>query len=109
MPIYTYACDSCGHKFDLRQSFSDEPISECPVCGAAVHRVVYPAGIIFKGSGWYITDSRKSNGSGESNGTNGSQAGGSGKDSSKATETESKPAASANSSAKKASGTSSDS
>lgn len=97
MPIYTYACDSCGHKFDLRQSFSDEPISECPACGAPVHRVVYPAGIIFKGSGWYITDSRKSNGSGESNGTNGSHAGGSGKDSSKTTETASKPAASVSS------------
>lgn len=61
MPIYEYACDSCGHKFERRQRFSDEPIAECPTCGAHVHRVLYPAGIIFKGSGWYINDSRKSN------------------------------------------------
>ncbi len=59
MPTYEYACDSCGHRFDVRQSFSDEPIRDCPVCGESVRRVVYPSGVIFKGSGWYINDSRK--------------------------------------------------
>ncbi len=60
MPTYEYACDSCGHRFDVRQSFSDDPIRDCPVCHASVRRVVYPSGVIFKGSGWYINDSRKS-------------------------------------------------
>ncbi|ACZ39026.1 FmdB family zinc ribbon protein [Sphaerobacter thermophilus] len=63
MPIYEYACGTCGHTFERKQRFSDEPVSECPECGAQVRRVLHPAGIIFKGSGWYITDSRKSNGS----------------------------------------------
>lgn len=60
MPTYEYACDSCGHRFDVRQSFSDDPIRDCPACGASVRRVVYPSGVIFKGSGWYVTDSRTS-------------------------------------------------
>lgn len=60
MPTYEYACDSCGHRFDVRQSFSDEPIRDCPACGASVRRVVYASGVIFKGSGWYVNDSRKS-------------------------------------------------
>jgi putative FmdB family regulatory protein len=59
MPTYEYACNSCGHRFDVRQSFHDEPIADCPECGASVRRVLYPAGVIFKGSGWYKTDSRK--------------------------------------------------
>lgn len=59
MPTYEYACTSCGHRFDVRQSFNDAPISDCPKCGASVRRVLYPAGVIFKGSGWYATDSRK--------------------------------------------------
>lgn len=59
MPTYEYACSTCGHRFDVRQSFSDAPINDCPQCGASVRRVLYPAGVIFKGSGWYATDSRK--------------------------------------------------
>lgn len=59
MPTYEYACSSCGHRFDVRQGFNDDPINDCPKCGASVRRVLYPAGVIFKGSGWYITDSRK--------------------------------------------------
>ncbi|HEX5165272.1 MAG TPA: FmdB family zinc ribbon protein [Thermomicrobiales bacterium] len=59
MPTYEYACTNCGHRFDVRQSFHDEPISDCPECGASVRRVLYPAGVIFKGSGWYATDNRK--------------------------------------------------
>lgn len=71
MPLYEYACESCGHRFEIRQHFSDEPVTTCPECGAPVHRVLHAAGIIFKGSGWYITDSRKSQAAavnGESNG-----------------------------------------
>lgn len=59
MPIYEYACGSCGHQFEAKQRFSDDPIASCPECGQAVHRVLHPAGIIFKGSGFYINDSRK--------------------------------------------------
>lgn len=61
MPIYEYACENCGTRFERFQSIHDEPIRQCPNCGnLAVHKVFHPAGIIFKGSGWYITDSRKS-------------------------------------------------
>lgn len=60
MPTYVYACDSCGAQFEQFQSFKDEPVRTCPSCAGAVRRVFQPVGIVFKGSGWYITDSRKS-------------------------------------------------
>jgi putative FmdB family regulatory protein len=60
MPTYVYACDSCGAQFEQFQSFKDEPLRTCPSCSSAVRRVFQPVGIVFKGSGWYITDSRKS-------------------------------------------------
>jgi putative FmdB family regulatory protein len=65
MPLYDYACMDCGHRFEARQSFSDDPLTDCPECNGHIRRVIHPSGIIFKGSGWYITDSRKpeSNGS----------------------------------------------
>jgi putative FmdB family regulatory protein len=62
MPIYEYACNDCGHRFDIKQSWSDDSLTVCPECTGAIRRVLHPAGVIFKGSGWYITDSR--NGSG---------------------------------------------
>lgn len=60
MPIYEYACTCCNHSFEVRQRFSDDPITTCPECGGVVRRLLFPAGIIFKGSGFYITDNRKS-------------------------------------------------
>jgi len=60
MPTYVYACDTCGAEFEQFQSFKDEPLRTCPSCASAVRRVFQPVGIVFKGSGWYITDSRKS-------------------------------------------------
>jgi putative FmdB family regulatory protein len=60
MPTYVYACDTCGAQFEQFQSFKDEPLRTCPACASAVRRVFQPVGIVFKGSGWYITDSRKS-------------------------------------------------
>ncbi len=60
MPTYVYKCDTCGAQFEKIQSFKDEPIRTCPRCESAVRRVFQPVGIVFKGSGWYITDSRKS-------------------------------------------------
>ena len=61
MPTYVYACDSCGTQFEQFQSFKDEPLRTCHSCAGAVRRVFQPVGIVFKGSGWYVTDSRKSN------------------------------------------------
>jgi putative FmdB family regulatory protein len=66
MPTYTYQCDSCGHGFEAVQRFADDPLSECPQCAATIRRVIQPVGVVFKGSGWYITDSRpKSSGEGD--------------------------------------------
>jgi len=59
MPIYEYRCESCGYQFERMQSFSAEPLRECPRCQGTVHRVISPVGIIFKGSGFYITDNRQ--------------------------------------------------
>ncbi|HLT18073.1 MAG TPA: FmdB family zinc ribbon protein [Thermomicrobiales bacterium] len=70
MPLYDYACEECGHRFEVRQSFSDDPLTVCPECEGHIRRVIHPSGIIFKGSGWYITDSRKP----ESNGADSSSA-----------------------------------
>lgn len=60
MPMYEYECESCSARFERIQSVKDEPVRQCPECSGVVHKVFHPAGIIFKGSGWYITDSRKS-------------------------------------------------
>lgn len=61
MPVYTYECEECGVRFDARQRFSEAPIAVCPECGGHTHRVPQPVGIVFKGSGWYSTDSRGRN------------------------------------------------
>jgi putative FmdB family regulatory protein len=66
MPVYEYVCDACGYHFERIQSFKDEPLTECPDCGGAVRRVISPVGIIFKGSGWYVTDSKRQLGNGKS-------------------------------------------
>lgn len=63
MPTYSYRCAECGNQFDQYQKFSDDPLSECPTCAGKVRRVIQPVGVVFKGSGWYVTDSRGSNGS----------------------------------------------
>ncbi|MBI3243725.1 MAG: zinc ribbon domain-containing protein [Chloroflexi bacterium] len=61
MPLYAYQCDNCGIQFERLQKFSDKPIKRCPECNkSAVRRVIQPSGIVFKGSGWYKTDSRSS-------------------------------------------------
>ena len=59
MPIYEYICKDCGYDFERLQSFSDDPLETCPECEGHVRRVISAAGVIFKGSGWYITDSRR--------------------------------------------------
>jgi len=57
MPIYEYACTECDHHFDVRHSADEKPELSCPRCEGSVRKVFHAAGIIFKGSGWYITDS----------------------------------------------------
>ena len=61
MPIYEYECQDCEHAFEVRQGFHDEPVAECPKCAGTSRRVIHPAPIIFKGSGFYVTDSKKPN------------------------------------------------
>lgn len=58
MPTYEYKCKKCSHHFEVRQKISEQPLTQCPACGGTIEKVFYPAGIIFKGSGFYITDSR---------------------------------------------------
>ncbi len=60
MPLYEYECEQCGVRFERRQSFADDPVRACPECGGPVHRLIQPVGIVFKGSGFYVTDNRAS-------------------------------------------------
>ncbi|MGC8839108.1 MAG: FmdB family zinc ribbon protein [Anaerolineae bacterium] len=60
MPTYQYECEECGLVFERRQHFNDAPLKRCPECQGPVHRVFQPVGIIFKGSGFYVTDHRAS-------------------------------------------------
>jgi putative FmdB family regulatory protein len=64
MPIYEYECKNCQTRFEKMQSITADPLTECVNCGSGpIRRVLHPVGVIFKGSGWYITDNRKSGGS----------------------------------------------
>jgi putative FmdB family regulatory protein len=60
MPVYTYRCENCGHQFDKRQGFAEEALVVCPSCRKhALQKVYFPAGVSFKGSGFYVTDKAK--------------------------------------------------
>ncbi len=60
VPTYQYACTACGHQHEAVQSFSDEPLTECPACEGRLRKVFNSVGVVFKGSGFYRTDSRSS-------------------------------------------------
>lgn len=60
MPTYQYRCEECGVVFERFQHFSDDPLETCPECQGHVKRVLHPVGIIFKGSGFYVTDNKRS-------------------------------------------------
>lgn len=62
LPTYQYACTACDHRFEAVQSFSDDSLTECHVCGGALRKVFSSVGIVFKGSGFYRTDSRSGSG-----------------------------------------------
>jgi putative FmdB family regulatory protein len=69
VPTYQYACTECGEQLEKVQKFSDDPLTDCPVCDGRLRKVFSPVGIVFKGSGFYRTDSRSSsNGNGSVNG-----------------------------------------
>jgi len=59
MPIYEYECGQCSRRFEKRQGFDAAPVAECPCCEGKARRILHPAPLLFKGSGFYITDSRK--------------------------------------------------
>ena len=60
MPTYQYKCNTCGIEFERKQHFTDKPLEECPECDGHVHRVIQPVLVVFKGSGFYVTDNKKS-------------------------------------------------
>jgi putative FmdB family regulatory protein len=64
VPTYQYVCTECGHDFETVQSFSDDALSVCPVCGGRLRKVFNSVGIVFKGSGFYRNDSREKTSSG---------------------------------------------
>src|SRR5579875_520734 len=84
MPKYDYRCSGCGDVYEKREGFDAPAVQECPRCGGQARRVLTPPAIVFKGSGWYVTDHRK--------GTAGTESDSSPKSETKSeTKTESKP------------------
>ena len=94
MPTYEYVCRDCGHHLEVVQSFTDDPLQTCQRCQGQLRKVFSAAGIIFKGSGYYVTDTRASarNGAKSASSDAGGSAGGSSDSSSDTTTTESKSA-----------------
>ena len=102
MPTYQYACTECDHAFEQVQSFSDDALTDCPQCEGRLRKLFNAVGVVFKGSGFYRTDSR----SGSSATDGGSSSTGTKTETKTETKAESKPAVAASSSS--ASGSSSD-
>jgi putative FmdB family regulatory protein len=92
VPTYQYACTACGHRFDAVQSFSDSALTECPECGGKLRKLFGSVGVVFKGSGFYRTDSR--------NGSTASTPAAASSETKTETKSESKPAESKPSAAK---------
>jgi putative FmdB family regulatory protein len=68
MPTYEYACTECGNRVEVFQRLDEEPMTVCERCGGTLRKVFHPAGIVFKGSGFYATDSRTKSKSGSKGG-----------------------------------------
>lgn len=86
MPTYEYACTACGHRLEAVQSFTDDPLTECPECGSPLRKVYGAVGIVLKGSGFYKNDSRAAAGS-NGNGKKGAETSGSESSGSESTST----------------------
>ncbi|MFZ8909290.1 MAG: FmdB family zinc ribbon protein [Candidatus Nanopelagicales bacterium] len=69
MPTYQYACNDCGHELEAVQSFSDDALTTCPQCGGRLRKLFGNVGVVFKGSGFYRTDSRSSSSDTAASGT----------------------------------------
>lgn len=98
MPTYEYICNDCGHRLEVFQKFTDKPLRSHPGCGGELKKVFHASGVVFKGSGYYVTDSRpKGNGapanSKPSNGSTGGDGSKSDKSTKKAEKSESAAAA----------------
>jgi putative FmdB family regulatory protein len=104
VPTYSYRCTECGTAFDIKQSFSDATLTECPTCGGVLRKVFSPVGVTFNGGGFYRTDSRPT-----PKGEGSSGSGSSGSSSSSSGSSDAKPAAAkpASSSGSSSSGSSS--
>jgi putative FmdB family regulatory protein len=79
VPTYEYACTKCGQHVEVFQRVSDDPLTTCGVCGGKLRKVFHPAGILFKGSGFYSTDNRAKSSSGGDQGSKSGSSEGSGK------------------------------
>jgi len=75
MPTYQYRCTECGRDLEVVQKFSDASLTECPTCSGALRKVFNAVGVVFKGSGFYRTDSRAANGNGSSSSDSGGDKG----------------------------------
>jgi putative FmdB family regulatory protein len=82
VPTYQYTCTECGEGLEAYQKFTDDPLTVCPACGGKLRKIFSPVGIVFKGSGFYRTDSRAS----ASNGSKDKSHNGSASDSSSSSE-----------------------
>ena len=102
MPTYQYACTQCDERLEAVQSFSDAPLTECPACGGRLRKVFSAVGVVFKGSGFYKTDSR----SAATSGAKGDTAGGDGAAAKSESSGSSKDAGAGSSSGKESGGSS---
>ena len=107
MPTYQYACTACGERLEAVQSFTDAPLSECPACSGALRKVFSAVGVVFKGSGFYKTDSRTTGAKKESAGDKAPAAGASSESSSSSPSSDTSSSSSSSSSASSSSSSSS--
>lgn len=77
MPTYSYRCRDCDVAFDIQQSFDEDSLRDCPQCGGGLRKLFNTVGVVFKGSGFYRTDSRAGAGSSGGTGSSGNSSGGS--------------------------------
>ncbi|WP_084612200.1 FmdB family zinc ribbon protein [Thermocrispum municipale] len=100
MPTYQYACKQCDHRFEAVQSFSDASLTECPECSGPLRKLFGSVGVIFKGSGFYRTDSRASSSSNGSASNGSSSSSSSSKSSDKSSSSSSSPSSSSSAASK---------
>ena len=92
MPLYDYRCQACDHVFELRQSFSSEPVATCPSCNNGAQRVIHSVPVVFKGSGFYVNDYGKGRSGGSSSSSTSSDSKDSDKDTGSKTKAKSESA-----------------